>query len=244
MSDHVSRNRRHWDRIADDYQRAHGAQLSSGEPGWGAFQIPEREVGVLGDVRGLDVLELGCGAAQWSVKLARMGARVTGLDVSEGQLRHARDNCAGTDVRLVAGDAEALPFDAASFDLVLADHGAPNFTEAAPMLAEVARVLRPGGRFVFNTTTPFVEACWDGQSVSERLRNDYFGSGRYEDGEEVAFSRPYGEWIRLFRAAGLVLVDLVELRPGEGSRTTYANFAPLRWARRWPAEQIWVTQKP
>jgi SAM-dependent methyltransferase len=243
MNDHVARNRRHWDAIADAYQRDHGAQLDTAEPCWGAWQIPDRQLGILGDVAGLDVLELGCGGAQWSRNLARRGARVTGIDNSEGQLRHARRVCAGTDVRLVHGDAEALPFPGEAFDLVMSDHGAPNFTEAAPMLAEVARVLRPGGRFVFNTTTPMLEACWDGRKVSEKLRNPIFGLERYEEGDEVAFSRTHGAWIRAFRAAGLVVEDLVELRPPADAATSYGNFAPLAWARRWPAENVWVTRR-
>ena len=55
------------------------------------WQLPESELRVLGDVAGKDVLELGCGAAQWSILLAGQGARVVGLDNSERQLEHARD---------------------------------------------------------------------------------------------------------------------------------------------------------
>ncbi len=57
---------------------------------WGVWQIPEKELGVLGDVRGRDILELGCGAAQWSIALAKAGANPVGLDISENQLAHAR----------------------------------------------------------------------------------------------------------------------------------------------------------
>ena len=57
---------------------------------WGVVQIPEAELQILGDVAGLDVLELGCGAAQWSIGLARLGARPVGLDLSARQLEYAR----------------------------------------------------------------------------------------------------------------------------------------------------------
>jgi hypothetical protein len=50
---------------------------------------------------------------------------------------------------------------------------------------------------------------------------------------------PFGEWIRLFRANGLEVEDLVEPRPGPGARTTYPWYAPLAWARRFPSESIW-----
>ena len=76
------------------------------------WQLPDSELGVLGDVAGLDVLELGCGAAQFGLVLARLGARVVGLDASERQLDHARREHSGLglELELVHGSAEALPF--------------------------------------------------------------------------------------------------------------------------------------
>jgi hypothetical protein len=57
--------------------------------------------------------------------------------------------------------------------------------------------------------------------------------------ETVDFMLPYGEWISLFRSNGLDVEDLVEPRPSAAATTTYAWFAPLPWARRFPAECIW-----
>jgi ubiquinone/menaquinone biosynthesis C-methylase UbiE len=211
---------------------------------WG---IPERELRVLGDVAGKDVLELGCGAAQWSIALARRGARCTGLDISETQLAFAREKVreAGVEVRLVhaSGDASGLPD--ASFDLVFADHGAPGFADPRRVVPEVARLLRPRGRFAFNAATPWLHACFDPEvhAVGTRLASDYFGMNRYEEGEMVEFALGYGDWIRLFLANGLRVVDLVELQAPEDAWTTYESYAPPEWARRWPAEQIWKVEK-
>lgn len=58
----------------------------------------------------------------------------------------------------------------------------------------------------------------------------------------TAYSLPYGEWIRLFRSNGFVVEDLIEIRPPEDAETTY-TFVTIGWARRWPAEQIWVVRK-
>ena len=66
-------NRGFWDEDADDYQAEHESQLDVDTMGWGVWDLPETELGVLGDVNGLDVLEYGCGAAQWAIKLARVG---------------------------------------------------------------------------------------------------------------------------------------------------------------------------
>src|SRR5215831_18617052 len=90
-STYTNRNQKLWDQQSAHYQKAHGGQLAgSGGAAWGVWQIPEAELRVLGDVRGRDVLELGCGAAQRSIALHRLGARVRGLDVSARQLTHAR----------------------------------------------------------------------------------------------------------------------------------------------------------
>jgi hypothetical protein len=57
------------------------------------------------------------------------------------------------------------------------------------------------------------------------------------------FQLGHGEWIRLFRANGFEIEDLVELQAPEGATTTYDDFVPYKWARRWPAEQIWKVRK-
>ena len=63
------------------------------------------------------------------------------------------------------------------------------------------------------------------------------------DGGTTDYCVPTGEWLRLFPAHGLVAEDLVELRAPKGATTTYDWLAPYRWARRWPAEQIWKVRK-
>lgn len=246
-SDHERRNREFWDADAEDYQAAHAPDLDA--PSWGVWSIPEAEVGVVGDVRGLDVLELGCGDARWSVHLTRGGARVVGLDQSSGQLRHARTLLAttGQTVPLVCASAETAPFSAGAFDLVLCDHGAMSFCEPDRSVAEAARVLRTGGRLVFSHTTPWPYLAWNfrRERVGRRLRRSYFGMHRFDDGAgegTVDFQLPYGEWIRCFRRHGLAVDDLVELRAPKHAATTYDDF-DAKWARRWPAEQIWVTRK-
>ena len=111
-SEHAARNRESWNADSDTYQAEHGAQLAaSGGLAWGVWKIPEAELGILGVVEGRDVLELGCGAAQWSIALAKQGARPVGLDLSETQLAHARVLMAeaGVDFPLVHASAEAVP---------------------------------------------------------------------------------------------------------------------------------------
>ena len=243
-AEHEVVNQSSWDDYSDEYQSKHGAQLAaSGGLAWGTFQIPDSEIQVMGDVAGKDVLEFGCGAAQWSIALARLGARAVGLDLSERQLEHARTLIAeaGVDVPLVHASAEAVPLPDASFDIVFCDHGAMNFADPYRAVPEAARLLRPGGLFAFSHPTPIETICWpnEAERVGETLVRDYFGMHRLADDDGFFFMLPYGEWIRLFRASGFEILDLIEPRPPADAVSSYRDDDQRDWARRWPAEEIW-----
>jgi SAM-dependent methyltransferase len=243
LSPHERANREFWDREADRYQAEQGVQAA-----WGVWSLPEAELNVLGEVAGKDVLELGCGAAQWGIALTRRGARVVGLDVSERQLEHARAAlvAAGLDFPLLCAGAEAVPLPEASFDVVFADWGATAFCDPYAWVPEAARLLRPGGLLAFSGATPLSWLCLDleADAWDERLHRDLFGLHRLElpDGT-VEFALSTGEWIRLFRVNGLEIEDLIELRPAEGATSTFRSERGLAWARQWPLEQIWKVRK-
>jgi SAM-dependent methyltransferase len=247
LTEHARRNRAHWDAESDTYEAQHAAQLERAPCAWGVWSIPESELNVLGDVRGKDVLELGCGAARWSMKLAKAGARCVGLDNSARQLEHARRLMveAGVDFPLVHASAEAIPLPDASFDVVFCDHGAMSFADPRPTVPEVARLLRPDGLFAFSAESPLHFICWDDatDAVTEQLRSNYFERTSADDGESICFSLPYGEWVALFRRNGFVIEDLIELRPPIDAESTYNDYVPHAWARQWPAEQIWRVRK-
>ena len=108
-------------------------------------------------------------------------------------------------------------------------------------MPEAARLLRPGGLYAFSHEAPLATLCWplDAERVGETLVMDYFGLHALDDGEGVTFQLPHGEWIRLFRANGLAVEDLLELRPGADATSTYRDDVEREWSRRWPAEEIW-----
>ncbi len=245
LTPHAAKNRAYWDSDSDSYQKRHGAQLEGGLA-WGVWHIPEAELQVLGDVRGLDVLEFGCGAAQWSIALTERGAQVTGVDISAKQLEHAQRAASerGVEIKLIEASAEAVPLPDESFDVVFCDHGAFNFTDPNRSVPEAARLLRPGGLLAFSVPSPLIDLFYDIEKdeVTKSLHNTYWDLGRFEDSETVDFQLPYGEWIRLFRQNSLVLEDLIELRAPEGGTTTY-ELTTYEWARRWPAENIWKARK-
>jgi SAM-dependent methyltransferase len=246
LTPEAAHNREAWDRQSDEYQARHGGQLEeSGGTAWGVWQIPESELRVLGDVAGLDVLEFGCGGAQWSIALSRQGARMTGLDNSARQLEHARTAMseAEVDFPLVHASAEATGLPDSSFDVVFCDFGAMTFTDPHLSVPEAARLLRGGGLFAFSVLTPILDLVWaEGEEhPGERLVVDYWeGIRRFEEpGEPIAFQLPYGDWIVLFRKHGFTIEDLIELRPPADALSSYRSEADREWARRWPMEQIW-----
>jgi SAM-dependent methyltransferase len=245
--DYVERNRMLWDERSDDYQALHGSRLTVDSPGWGCWQIREDDLRILGDVAGLDVLELGCGAAQWSIALVQRGARPVGLDVSSRQLEHARELMvrAGVDIPLVLGSAEAVPFPDDSFDIVFNDYGATTYSDPYRTVPEATRLLRPGGLLAFSGGTPWVEVCWPegAKHPSWHLQRDYYGMHQLDFAESVDFQLPYGDWIRLFNRCGLVVEDLIELRPPADAVSTLRDTQALDWARRWPAEHVWKVRK-
>jgi ubiquinone/menaquinone biosynthesis C-methylase UbiE len=99
---------------------------------------------------------VACGAGQISIPAARAGARVTGVDIATNSIEQARARAQdeGLDARFEEGDAEMLPYEDASFDLVVSLIGAMFAPRPERVAAELVRVCRPGGRIVMANWTP------------------------------------------------------------------------------------------
>jgi SAM-dependent methyltransferase len=250
-SDHVDRNRAAWNEWAADFVAPGESSWASAQPHWGIWGVPEADLGVLpADLDGLDTIELGCGTGYVSAWLARRGARPVGIDLSPGQLETARrlQREYGLEFPLHEVSAEELPFDDASFDLAISEYGACLWADPYRWVPEAARVLRPGGRLIFLTNGTIMMLCApdDVDALpTDRLVRDYFGIHRFEwtDWPSVEFHLGYGDWIRLLRANGFEVEDLIEVRPPAGATTAFDDVVTLDWARRWPCEEIWKTRK-
>lgn len=240
VSEAVTRraNRSEWDGYADDYQATHGEFLGDVAFVWCPEGVDEAEAGLLGDVSGRSVLEIGCGAAQCARWLGTRGARPVGLDLSMRQLQHARriDDATGRQVPVVLGTATDLPFADATFDVVFSAFGALQFVlDAGRAVDEAARVLRPGGTFAFSVTHP-VRWCLPDDPTREGLvvTSSYWDRRPYVEEDEaggatyVEHHRTLGDWVGLLARSGFVLTGLLEPEWPEGHERVWGGWGPER----------------
>ena len=245
--------RLHWDSDADTYQAEHGWFLGDADFCWSPEGLREAEAGLLGDVMGQRVLEIGCGAAQCSRWLIGQGAQVVGIDISLRQLQHSRriDEDMGVRTPVVHADAGALPMADGCVDIVCSAFGAiPFVADSALVMREIARVLRPGGRFAFSVTHPVRWMLLDDPGEAGlTVITSYFDRRPYVEQdsngvvEYLEQHRTVGDRIREIVAAGLVLDDLVEPEWPEHLDQEWGGWGPERGALV-PGTAIFVGHRP
>ena len=217
---------------------------------WGVFGVGEEALGSpLGDVSGLDVVELGCGTAHFSAQLAMRGARPVGVDPTPAQLATARRMQAltGPVFPLVEAPAERVPLPDASFDLAFSEYGASLWADPHLWIPEAARLLRSHGRLVFLANSVLAYLCSpDVGMVQETLQRPQFGMYRVQwpNTPGTEYHLAHGDWIRVLRATGFEVEDLIEIQaPPDAETHVYYDYLSADWARRWPAEELWVARK-
>lgn len=253
-SAHVETNRWSWDDWSDSYVEA-GRRAYSPEhranPNWGCFGIPEADVGLLNDLEGKDVVELGCGTGYVSVWCLDAGARtVIGLDNSPDQLATARllQVDAGLSLPLVFGDAEQSPFAPESFDVAISEYGAAIWCDPERWIPEAARLLRPGGKLMFLGTSVALTLCVrdfeaDGAAGPTMVRPQKgMYRSTYPDSTGTEFHISHGEMIRLLGRSGFEVLDLIELYVPEGVTSRF-DFVDAAWGSQWPIEEVWVARR-
>ncbi len=238
--DSARANRRWWDADADDYLAEHAVDIGEVEFLWCPEGLTEAAAGLLGAVSGRRVLEVGCGSAPCARWLAARGAVVVAFDLSRGMLGHAVAAGRRTEVAvpLVQADACALPFADGSFDVACSSFGAVVFVaDSALLLREVARVLRPGGHWVFSVTHPMRWIFADDPGPDGLVvQRSYFDRSAYAEFDDegtptyVEHHRTMGDRVREIVAAGLELLDVVEPEWSPGRVREWGQWSPLRGA--------------
>lgn len=248
----VAANSAWWDADADDYHREHGEFLGVSDFRWCPEGLREADARLLGELAGRRVLEVGCGSAPCARWLVSEGASAVGLDLSAAMLRYATaaNAATGIGVPLVRGNAERLPFTGGHFDLACSAFGAvPFVADVAALFGEVARVLRPNGRWVFSVTHPM---RWifpddpgpDGLMVTA----SYFDRTPYieVDGDGTAtyveHHRTFGDYVRALIGAGFTIDNVLEPEWPDGHTQEWGQWSPLRGAL-FPGTAIFCCRK-
>lgn len=246
LSQHAAINRQHWNDRAHEWVPSGEDSWARATPKWGAWELPDAGIELLpDDMTGMRAIELGCGTGYVSAWMARRGAEVVGIDVSDEQLATARRLAAEHDVALtlVHGTAEHVDEPDASFDFAVSEYGAALWCDPYVWVPEAARLLKPGARLSMLTNHPLLTLCYppNGADADEHLHRPYFGLHRLDwseveiDPGGVEFNLPISEWLRLFDDAGFDLDEFLELRaPDHIDDDRYAMTAS--WAKQWPSE--------
>jgi ubiquinone/menaquinone biosynthesis C-methylase UbiE len=224
-------NMKDWERLADWYDRKQG---DAGDL-WHRTLIDPTLLKVIGNCRGKDVLDLGCGNGYLSRRLARGGARVTAIDASPRMIRNAkaRDPKGSLGIRYLRSDAGRLDrIPGSCFDLVFANMSLMDVENAEDAVREVGRVLKHGGRFVASISHPCFDVMSHSSWVAEKLTGKppvvyrKITGYRRRFSEEIpwslgarrkmytrSFHRPLGWYARILRANGMAITALEEPEP-------------------------------
>ncbi len=230
-----------WSAEAPEYLAEHGEFLGDVDFCWCPEGLRESEAHLLGPLetlRGERVLEIGAGAAQCSRWLRSQGVDAVATDVAEGMVAAAAelDARTGVSVPMTVADARALPFPGGSFDVAFTAFGAiPFVPDADAVHGEVARVLRPGGRWVFSVTHPLRWAFPDDPTTAGLTAvRSYFDRTPYVEADEAGaptyaeFHRTVGDHVRELVGAGFIVRDLVEPAWPEGHDGVWGGWGPER----------------
>ena len=221
-----------WDRAADAYT----LRQEAGRDHYRFAFFGPAQVAACGDVRGLRLLDVGCGNGYFAREMALRGARVTGLDISPRMIEHARrhESAAPLGIAYEIGDASVLAgrFAAESFDMATSCVALQDMPDVDRVLRSVHAVLRPGARFVASITHPCTDMpfrAWE-RDESGRKRwlcvDRYFDRGpieyvwrdQFEKGSEfrtTALHTTLEDWMGWILGAGFLLRSLREPRPSD-----------------------------
>lgn len=223
----------YWDSVADEYQGV--TRISIDDFHYGPLVPGDGELRLLPDsLENLQCLEIGCGAAQNSVFLAKRGAICSALDASEAQLSHAErlGKSEGVELTLVHADARDVAdhFDAGKFDLVHSSYALAFFDDPEAVIVRAARLLKPGGTLIFSTGHPLAAGEWIELDEDEtgQLISDYFNPPadvrRDENGNSWVTARfhPVSTIFEWIVAAGLTVERFLE--PSAMDLPPYATY--------------------
>ncbi|MEM8538342.1 MAG: class I SAM-dependent methyltransferase, partial [Pseudomonadota bacterium] len=253
-NEHIKINQDHWNTQALDWVASGEKAWRSARPYWGNFGIDEGDVNMLpADMTDMTAIELGCGTGYVAAWMARRGAQVTGVDLSEAQLATAKRlrQEHGLDITFRLENAEHLSDAPETYDFAISEYGAAIWCAPDKWLAEAFRVLKPDGRLVFMGHHPLSIICTDtsGDTTLRSLEMPYRDMGRMDwshhpnDAGGVEFNLTISDWFACFKRIGFVIEVYIELYAPDDAQGDEFSI-PADWAKDFPAEQVWKLRKP
>jgi ubiquinone/menaquinone biosynthesis C-methylase UbiE len=247
--------RKDWNRLAGGYQAFRKEQGTYNE----LVEVPAM-LELIGDVEGKRVLDAGCGFGYYSLLLAKSGAMVTGIDISEKMVELAENNArdASVECRFFVCDMQDLSvFAGNTFDMVVSSIvvGHLDFLEKA--FSEVFRVLKHEGIFAFSENHPMLKGSWEKDSGGKRLHwniDNYFERSirtiewRTQDGKIIETSsrhRTVQDYFDALTSSGFLVERLVEPEPSDKAHLdNVASREHYSRARRIPIFILFKARKP
>lgn len=218
---HRDINRDSWNRQAERYQKS--VKFSFDFVDYGSMDMEtEKDFNLIGDVKGKKVLDLGCGGGNNSIALAKQGAIVTGVDISEGQIKAAIANAKreGVDVNFIVSSMEDFVANEAEYDVVISMAALGYIENIELVFKKVSNALKDRGIFVCNPPHRMI-----GCITSKYLFNDpeethsYFYTGplkwKWEDDDDFDFytyDRPVSEYLNILIDNDFYIKRVLELQ--------------------------------
>ncbi|SDQ40946.1 class I SAM-dependent methyltransferase [Natronobacterium texcoconense] len=228
-----------WESWSDTFQQAYDEAETEVGIAFGPGVPNGDDLGLFGDIDGKRAIELGCGGAQFGLALSKAGAEVTGVDISENQLAHARDlaDKHDEDIDLIEASVTDMPMVSdASYDLAFSAFAFQWVNDIQSCFSEAHRVLKSGGKLVFSVDHPFYRCL---NPETGELAVSYFtDSPRREyseefDAEMIVYRRTVSEIVTALLEVGFSIEELRE--PGyedpEKYESEFGGFQPDRMAR-------------
>ena len=237
-------NRTHWDADAHDYHERHRSYLEGFY--WCPEMLSEHDAQLLGDISDTAVLEVGCGSAPCSDWLAQEfpTAFITAMDISRGMLEQSSRTFS-----LAQANALQLPYASEAFDTVFSAFGAiPFVKDLTALFTEIARVLKPGGRFIYSTNHPMRWVFPDDpgeaglQASIPYFERDYVEKDEHGTITYAEFQHTIADHLNAISRAGLVVTGCLEPEWPEQLTQNWGQWSPLR-GNIFPGTIIFSTHK-
>ncbi len=229
-----------WEETSENYQEK--SQIGTKSAHYGPYAPDENKLKLLGNVKNKKILELGCGGGQCSIAFAKQGAKVTGIDISEEQLKFAKYLAKKNKVKVnfLQGSFQNLSkIKLNSQDVVFSAFAFQYSPDLNNVFIQVYRVLKKKGLFVFSLDHPFYSTI---NTKNFKVEHSYFKTGRYEevetwDGKKhkfVAYKRKVSDLFNTLIKTGFNVEEIIEPFDSKTEKAWKKDF----WKKVYPSRLV------